>query len=170
MPSLDKLVSVRRRYAAHSSHLEFGMCLGQEPTHCHTWHVHFHLSRWRCGQGESNICINQAGNWYSDARARAVRARRKFWRFSSKVSKRSKAAKILAIFVKSVKSVKSHATAKILKMVKSTGLLAEAKISQKWSKFSRLQNPTLRLCRPSEYTQHCVRPLRVNESSWKWAH
>ena len=40
------------------------MCLGQEPTHCHTWHVHFHLSRWRCGQGESNICIIKAGNWY----------------------------------------------------------------------------------------------------------
>ena len=52
----------------------------------------------------------------------------------------------LAIFVKSVKTLKSHATAKILKMVKSTGLLAEAEISQKWSKFSRLQNPTLRLC------------------------
>ena len=88
LPSLDKLVSVRRRYVAHSSHLEFGMY-----TQCHTWHVHFHLSRWRCGQGESNICINQAGNWYSDARARAVRARRKFWRFSSKVSKVSKATR-----------------------------------------------------------------------------
>ena len=60
------------------------MCLGQEPTHCHTWHVHFHLSRWRCGQGESNICINQAGNWHSDARARAVRARRIFGDFRQK--------------------------------------------------------------------------------------
>ena len=117
LPSLDKLVSVRRRYAAHSSHLEFGMCLGQEPTHCHTWHVHFHLSRWRCGQGESNICINQAGNWHSDARARAVRARRKFWRFSSKVSKRSKATR----------------RQKSSKWSKALGLLAEANISQKWS-------------------------------------
>ena len=32
----------------------------------------------------------------------------------------TRAAKILAIFVKSVKTLKSHATAKILKMVKST--------------------------------------------------
>ena len=78
-----------RRYAAHSSHLEFGMCLGQEPPHCHTWHVHFHLSRWRCGQGESNICINQAGNWYNDALTRAA----KILAISSKVSKRSKATR-----------------------------------------------------------------------------
>ena len=60
------------------------MCLGQEPTLCHTWQVLFHLSRWRCGQGESNICINQAGNWHSDARARAVRARRNFGDFRQK--------------------------------------------------------------------------------------
>ena len=34
------------------------------------------------------------------------------------------------------------------KWSKALELLAEAKISQKWSKFSRLQNPTLRLCHP----------------------
>ena len=63
------------------------------------------------------------------ARAR-YRRTANFWRFSSKVSKRSKATR----------------RQKSSKWSKALGLLAEAKISQKWSKFSRLQNPTLRLC------------------------